>query len=151
FGDVWIGAFEVDRRVGMPESIASGRVTLPFTIAAEKLLSLTGIVDGTSRSAIAGQTPGGFLTFGPYAMLAPGKYEITIEYGPSAGTQKWDVAVGGEGRVVASGVFAPTDDVDARVIVPFDQQGITRALQVRSLFSGIGRLTVRSITIRSRE
>ena len=80
----------------------------------------------------------------------PGKYEITIEYGPSEGAQTWDVAVG-DGRVIASGVFAPTEEVDAKVIVPFDQQGITNGFQVRSLFLGTGRLTVRSISIRARE
>jgi hypothetical protein len=150
FGVLWIGGFEVDRRVSLPDTPANGRVTLPLTIAAENLPSLIGTVDGTSRSAIAGQAPSGYLTYGPYATLVPGKYEVTIEYGPSEGAQTWDVAVG-DGRVIARGVFAPTQEVDAKVIVPFDQQGVTNEFQVRSLFLGTGRLTVRSISIRARE
>jgi hypothetical protein len=149
FGELFVGGFEVDRRVSLPGTIASGRATLPLTIVAERLPSLTGVVDGTSRSAVGGQAPGGFLTYGPYAMLAPGKYEIAIEYGPSAGTQSWDIVTSGE-HPIARGVFTPTEEVNASVIVPFDTQSIASGLQVRSLFSGTGHLTVRSISIHAR-
>ena len=150
FGELFVGGFEVDRRVSLPDTIASGGATLPLTIAAERLPSLTGAVDGTSRSAVGGQAPGGFLTYGPYAMLAPGKYEIAIEYGPSADKQSWDIVTSGE-HLIARGAFAPTEAPNARVIVPFDTQSIAGGLQVRSLFSGTGHLTVRSISIRARE
>ncbi len=149
FGELFVGGFEVDRSVSLPDTIASGGATLPLTIAAERLPSLTGAVDGTSRSAIGGQAPGGFLTYGPYATLAPGNYEIAIEYGPSVGTQTWDIVTSGE-HLIARGVFAPTEEANGRVIVPFDPQRVASGLQVRSLFSGTGHLTVRSISIRAR-
>jgi hypothetical protein len=149
FGELFVGGFEVDRGASLPDTIARGRVTLPLTIAAAKLPSLTGSVDGTSRTATGGQAPGGFLIYGPYAMLVPGAYEIAIEYGPSEGTQIWDIVIG-DGRLIARGVFAPTEESNARVIVPFDTLSAASGLQVRSLFSGTGRLTVRSIGIRVR-
>jgi hypothetical protein len=150
FGELFVGGFEVDRRVSLPDTIAGGRLMLPLAIAAAKLPSLTGAVEGTSRSANAGQAPGGFLTYGPYAMLAPGKYQIAIEYGPSEGAQTWDI-VTGDGHVIARGGFAPAVEANATVTVPLDAQGTVSGLQVRSLFSGAGHLTVRSINIRARE
>jgi hypothetical protein len=149
YGELFVGGFEVDRKVSLPDAVASGPMRLPIAIDAAKLPSLTGGVEGTARTAAAGQAAAGFLTYGPYAMLAPGKYEITIVYGPSEGSQQWDVVA--SGRLIAQGEFAPTMESGATVIVPTELASTGNGLEVHSSFSGSGRLTVRSIGIRARE
>jgi hypothetical protein len=125
----------------------------PFVLklTASQLPSQIGSVDGEARTAIAGNAPAGVLTFGPYAALAAGKYEVQIGYGPSEGGQSWDVVGIGPRQQplnIAAGEFPATVQSDAVLKVPIELKTAVRGLEVRSKFSGSGRLTVRSLGVR---
>ena len=92
--------------------------------------------------ATAGQARPGFVLFGPFASLTKGKYKIEITYGPSEGEQRWEIVVGR--RTIAAGNFASTSETDAAVTVPVELAADVDGFEVRSLFSGNGRLTLRS-------
>ncbi|MEO6570523.1 MAG: hypothetical protein ABIO83_03160 [Ilumatobacteraceae bacterium] len=71
--------------------------------AASTLPGSTGILDGTDRVAIAGRDLTGFLTFGPFDTLRPGRYLLHLNYSSPADTP------------LGLGVFEATTDEGRRV------------------------------------
>ena len=129
----------------------TARPSLILKLTAAELPSQIGSVDGEARMAVAGAAPAGALTFGPYTTLAAGKYEVQIGYGPSRGSQSWDIVGIGPRQQplnIAAGEFPVTEQNDAVLKVPIELKTAVRGLEVRSKFSGSGRLTVRSLRIR---
>jgi hypothetical protein len=146
-GELWVSEFRISKWIGVPLQLKEGqRQPTSVAISAKQLPSLVGNVEGDARVAIGGQTPEGLLSFGPYASMMAGKYLAEIEYGPSEDAQTWDIIVGN--RTIAKGVFDQTSAISARVTVPVELATDTNGFQVRSRFSGSGRLVVRSVIIR---
>lgn len=129
----------------------TARPPVVLKLSASQLPSQVGNLEGESRTAVAGQAPDGVLTFGPYTALAAGRYEVQITYGPSEGDQSFDVVGIGPRQQpvsIAAGDFPATAHNDAVLKVPIELKTAVRGLEVRSRFSGRGRLTVRSLAIR---
>ncbi len=129
----------------------TARPPVVLKLSASQLPSQVGNLEGESRTAVAGQAPAGVLTFGPYTALAAGRYEVQITYGPSEGDQSFDVVGIGPRQQpvsIAAGDFPATAQNDAVLKVPIELKTAVRGLEVRSRFSGRGRLTVRSLAIR---
>ena len=64
----------------------------PIVYPGNVLPGQIGRIEGRSRIAEEGKDKEGFLTYGPYAHLEPGKYKIKLEYSASsAESGSWDI------------------------------------------------------------
>ena len=89
----------------------------PLLIPCSKLFSLVGSVEGGACVAAEG-TIAGYLTYGPYATLDPGRYEVTIRYESEGETGSWDIiSVGGK---LAKGRIPDTRGRAADITVTID-------------------------------
>lgn len=151
-GELWIGELRIWNRMGLPPQIPRRQIEHEG-VPASLLTFNTGHVDGTGRTAHEGDTPAGILTAGPAAGLAPGKYEVVVIYGPSAGEQVWDISsrTSKGVRAIVRGAFKPTQRHDARIIIPIDLARRAQNFEFHSYFSGKGELTMRSLAIRPRD
>lgn len=113
-------------------------------IPAYQMDSQVGTVQGHSRVAMEGTSPGA-LTYGPYASMKPGKYLVTIEYRSQGNTGFWDVVTDRRGLEKANipnsrGALA---DITTTINLPDGAEGF----QVRTFYSGTGRLIVLSLRL----
>jgi hypothetical protein len=148
-GDLWIHGFDVVNRVSLPPTLAKFQARRA-AIPGSALPSLVGRVEGNDRIAMAGETPKGILTYGPYARLAPGKYDILIRYSASSGENLWDVAVNTGADIVQSGTLTDTagEDREMHILVTFSNAVV---LEVRTYYQGVGKLKVSAIGITPRD
>lgn len=117
----------------------------PLLIPCSKLFSLVGSVEGGACVAAEG-TIAGYLTYGPYATLDPGRYEVTIRYESEGETGSWDIiSVGGK---LAKGRIPDTRGRAADITVTIDLPNGADGLETRTMYSGHGRLSVLSLRIR---
>ena len=88
------------------------------------------------------------MTYGPYARLAPGKYDILIRYSASGGENLWDVAVNTGADIVPSGTLADTagENREVHITVTFSS---AVELEVRTHYQGMGMPKVSMIGITS--
>lgn len=114
-------------------------------IPGSKLPSLVGSIEGDTRVAKEG-TPAGCLTYGPYLALDPGRYEVTIKYEAEGKTGSWDV-ISSAGPLTA-GRIPDTHGMIADIAVTIDLPNGAENLEARALYSGHGRLSVKSVGIR---
>jgi hypothetical protein len=148
-GDFWIFGFEVTNRVSLPATLGkfqSRRNAIPGSA----LPSLVGRTEGEARLAIAGETPKGVLTYGPYAGLAPGHYDIVISYRATGGGSSWDVTVNDgndPAHVLQSGELADTGGEERELRVPLTFPGFA-VMEARTFYAGSGTLAVEAIGIR---
>ena len=148
-GDLWIHEFDVVNRVSLPATLAKFQARRA-AIPGSALPSLVGRVEGNDRIAMAGETPKGILTYGPYARLAPGKYDILIRYSASGGENLWDVAVNTGADIVQSGTLADTAGEDREVHITVTFSSVVE-LEVRTYYQGVGKLKVSAIGITPRD
>jgi hypothetical protein len=120
--------------------------SLPILIPAAKLYSIVGTVAGSARVAPEGTAPG-YLTYGPYANLDPGRYEITIKFQAEGDAGHWDVVAGKDAITVANGPVPDSHGKTDDIVVPLDFPKGAEALQVRTVYAGHGRLSVLSLGI----
>jgi hypothetical protein len=118
---------------------------LPLLISGAKLFSLVGNLEDGARVAAEG-TKAGYLTYGPYAALEPGRYEVTIKYESQGETGSWDI-VSASGTL-AKGRISDTQGMAAEIAVTLDLPSGAASLEARTLYSGHGRLSVFSVGIR---
>ena len=116
----------------------------PLLMPAPKLPSSVGSVEAGRRVATMG-TNAGYLTYGPYVMLAPGRYKVTIKYESEGEAGSWDVVSIAE--VLAKGSISDTHGVAAEIVVTVDLPNGANDVQVRMFYSGHGRLAVESLSI----
>ena len=114
-------------------------------IQGSKLPSLVGRSDGSARVAAEGMNAG-YLTFGPYATLNPGNYQVTMKYESEGETGSWDIvtSVG----VAAKGGIPDSHGMVADITVTLDLPNGTQLFETRTLYSGHGRLSILSLEIR---
>ena len=117
----------------------------PLVIPGAKLLSLVGVEEGNARVAVEG-TNAGYLTYGPYAMLSPGRYEITLKYSADGDTGSWDITA--MGTVLAKGSIPNTSGATMDVVTTIDLLKDTQNFEVRAFYSGHGRLAIESLSIK---
>ena len=145
-GPFWVYEVALDAAVHVPDW-RTGMQPERSAIPAAKLDSLTGSVDGTSRVARARADGGGYLTFGPYAVAAAGRYVARIRYS-AEGDQAFDIQDPDHGDMpFAKGLLRSTGGSPAVLEIPFDLAADEPALEVRTMFSGRGSLKVDSIGI----
>lgn len=142
--------FEASNRISVPPQFTQFKRP-ELTIPAAALPSTFGpeTIAGDKRE-IANQASAGYLTFGPYASIARGRYRVIIRHGQVFGAQEWDVVApfpGQGSRVLANGVFPVTDKEDAQVAVEIDVPQDVLNLEVRTRFAGQGALVVDGISI----
>lgn len=119
--------------------------TSPRLIPAAKLPSSVGTVVGSTRVATE-NTNAGYLTFGPDASLSPGRYEVTVKYESEGETGSWDIV--STAGVLAKGSTPNTHGAVADMAVTVDVPKGAEDFQVRTFYSGHGRLAVLSLGIR---
>jgi hypothetical protein len=116
----------------------------PLLIPAPRLPSLVGSVEAGRRVATIG-TNAGYLTYGPYVMLDPGRYRMTIKYESEGDAGSWDVVSIAE--VLAKGSISDTHGLAAEIVVTVDLPNGANDVQVRMFYSGHGGLAVESLSI----
>ncbi len=145
-----VAQFEATNRISVAAPFTKFKRT-ELTVPAAALPSTFGseVIVGDRRK-IEKQAAAGYLTFGPYASIAKGRYRVVIKHGEVSGGQEWDVVAPfpGEGfRVLAKGVFLVTDKDGAQVAVEIDVPQDVLNLEVRTRFAGRGVLAVDGISI----
>ncbi len=121
----------------------------PRTIEASRLKVSQGVVEGTDVVVRPG-TPPGFVTFGPYVPLDPGRYTLTLSYTASAPPPE---TVGGfEAFAAAQGSAADvelpgTGGRPSEITLPFESVDGADPWEFRTTFTGVGSLTVDKITL----
>lgn len=148
---VHVFEFEASNRIGFPAAFAqfqAQRAAIPAAMLPSTLGS--GTVSGDGRLA-NGKSGAGYLNFGPYAMLAAGKYQVVFTYGPVIGRQGWDVVgldqATGRKRMLAEGVFPETEKAGQLMTVDIDLPGSVMNFETRTQFFGKGTLGVAAIGI----
>ncbi len=116
----------------------------PVLIPGSKLPSLVGIVEAGARVALEG-TGAGYLTYGPYAILDPGHYEVTIKYESEGQTGSWDIITAA--GILAKGSIPDTRGTAADIVATIDLPNGAEAFEARTLYSGHGRLSVLNLAI----
>ena len=90
-------------------------------------------------------TNAGYLTCGPYVMLDPGRYKVTMKYESEGEAGSWDVVSIAE--VLAKGSISDTRGAAAEIVVSLDLPNGAKDFQVRMFYSGHGRLAVERLSI----
>lgn len=119
----------------------------PLRILGSQLPSLVGSVEDSARVATEGTSPG-FLAFGPYAVLDPGRYEVTIKYKSVGATGTWDIVSVSGSNVLAKGNIPDSSGASGDIVVHIDLPNGVEDLEARTFYSGYGRLSVLSVEIR---
>lgn len=117
----------------------------PLLIWGSRLPSLVGSIQGDKRAAADG-TNAGVLTYGPYATLNAGRYEVTIKYESESEAGSWDVI--STAGVLATGSIPDSHGAVGDIVVTIDLPNDANDFQVRTFYSGHGRLAVESLRIK---
>lgn len=127
----------------------------PFwSVTPDYLPSQVGSLINTGRIASEGETSAGYLTYGPYAMLLAGKYEITLEY-ESGGTATpraphFDIAYDLGKRVVAGADLPPSNSNNGifKYRFPVDKEmSMSKPFEFRIWYPGSGNLMIKRLTV----
>ena len=116
----------------------------PLLISAPTLPSFVGSVEAGRRVATNG-TNAGYLTCGPYVMLDPGRYKVTMKYESEGEAGSWDAVSIPE--VLAKGSISDTHGAAAEIAVSLDLPNGAEDFQMRMFYSGHGYLAVESLSI----
>lgn len=117
-------------------------------LMAAELPSMTGRAEGTARVAQQGQDEAGFLSYGPYLSLPAGRYEVRLRYLSEGTGHRWDVVKGGARQHLAGGPLPATADAVDTVSVVLDLPDGATDLEVRTVYSGAGRLELYDVQVR---
>lgn len=113
-------------------------------IPADQLDSQVGTVEGHARVATEG-TSHGALTYGPYASMDAGKYQVTIQYQSQGETGVWDVV--SDRTSLVKGPIPDSRGAIADITTTINLPDGAEGFQVRTFYSGHGRLTVFSLRL----
>jgi hypothetical protein len=117
----------------------------PLVIPGAKLPSAVGVAEGNARIAVEGTKPG-HLTFGAFATASRGSYEIVLRYSAEGDVGSWDIT--STGTILAKGSIPNTGGSTTDLIRTIDLPEDTQKLEVRTFYSGHGRLVVESLSIK---
>jgi hypothetical protein len=128
--DVYVYSFNISRS--------------PLVMPATKLPSSVGLIKASVRVAPEG-TDAGYLTYGPYATLNPGRYGVTVKYEAEGESGSWDVV--STAGILAKGSIPDTRGAAAEIAVTVDLPDGADDFEVRMFYSGHGSLAVVSLSI----
>ncbi|MGD9661370.1 MAG: hypothetical protein AB7U63_08855 [Porticoccaceae bacterium] len=107
----------------------------------------SGVVVGQSRVAEQAVAPAGALTYGPYANFSRGSYRIGIHYSAVGEGHGWDIIANQGAEVVTGGALPASSDQPSQQWVDLVlNQGLSD-VEIRTFFSGQGRLEIHTIEI----
>ena len=110
-----------------------------------------GRIEGRSRIAEEGKDKEGFLTYGPYAHLEPGKYKIKLEYSASsAESGSWDIIYTREPHWIIGEKLPLRENGLISHSITVLKEDIGKTLEIRTKYSGRGTLKVSKIVIKKR-
>ena len=116
--------------------------------SADKLPTQTGKLEN-GRLVPAEKSRPGFLSFGPYATLPPGRYHYGIRYAShSSGSHtvgSWDIVAGAVN--IRSGTLRGTEQRIERIEGTFEMGGSGTPVEIRTFFEGDGDLQVIGIAL----
>jgi hypothetical protein len=118
-----------------------------FYRKADKLPSQTGIIKGSHRLAHSSESKEGFLTFGPYVDISPGRYILTLTYATHTESHWWDAVSFREGKIVslAQGNLPDTKGKVSDLKVEMELSETAKRFEMRTYFSGQGDLEVHKV------
>lgn len=123
----------------------------PIVYPGNVLPGQIGRIEGASRIAEEGKDKEGFLTYGPYAHLEPGKYRIKLEYSAtSAESGSWDIIYTGEPHWIIGENLPLRENglISHKITVSKEERGKT--LEIRTKYSGRGTLKISKIIVKKR-
>lgn len=135
-----------------------GSAALRSSIAwnGDELLGLVGQAANGGRTAQSARgDAAGFLSYGPYLSVGPGRYHFTLQYrsdgAPGQEAGWWDVLAHGAGpqaeRQLMTGKLEGSTDEERVIEGDFDIVAPGTSVEIRTFFSGVGKLEVRKITL----
>jgi len=147
------------KRMSTPQRVVAPKIaeassehpSTKFFYSASELPSSIGTTTGNARLASDASEQPGFLTFGPYITLPAGKYHVLLQYEASGNegaiAGHWDIgrfnSPGNEWALHNENLDSSRQTANAIINLP---EGVS-GLEVRTFFSGSGRLSVKSIEI----
>ena len=117
-------------------------------ILGSKLPGGTGRLEGRVRTAFAGRDLPGVLTYGPYAHLEPGVYDVKLKY--SASSEKsgaWDLIFAGKEVSLKKGVLPKQESGWFRENLSIHEGETHKGLEFRVWYTGEGTLQVEEMVI----
>ena len=112
------------------------------------------VTQSNFRKSIQGEDKAGHLTFGPYATLPSGEYEMKIEYISSLSTSEiagyWDIVslTKSGSKILKRDNISGTNKNSMSVVSNFTWSELHKSkIEIRSFYNGVGDLTIKSLTI----
>lgn len=115
----------------------------------DKLPSQVGIVKDGYRFARDGEANEGFLTFGPYVEVSPGRYTINLSYSTNAELNWWDI-VSKKNETITTVMRGNLHNTNGRITeigIKVDLSEKMNDLEFRTYFSGKGDLSVHKLSM----
>ena len=140
---------EIPRDTGIVEHFGLERESSRRVFPARVLPSRTGELTEEGRRASPGDSRG-FITYGPYAHLWPGRYSIAVEYqllNSAEGSSRWEVTAERGAKTLHSATFETTGSEVKTSTVEFALEESAANIELRAFYGGEGTLTVRSVVL----
>ena len=141
---------------GIPFGPGAAALRTSITWTGEQLLGLVGrAVDGGRTAQAANGDLAGFLTYGPYLSVGPGRYHFTLHYRSDSEPEQeagwWDVFAHGSGlqaeRKLIEGKLDGSAGKERVIEGDFYITAPGTSIEIRTFFSGSGQLEVKRITM----
>lgn len=118
-----------------------------YQMAAHDLPGTVGRVESLSRIAKAGSDAAGYLTYGPYISVPPGRYQATISYTATEPGNKWDAGKFNDAAALINLAKGDLPPGNREVKFLFETGKNVPGFEIRTWFGGRGMFSVHKIQL----
>jgi hypothetical protein len=130
---------------------ATGTLSLPITWPADSLPRALGLPGAQQSVDVPPHSSPGFVTYGPYVDLPPGRYEAELTYSSDSPSSNivggFDVVYGSLPTEVTIATMNGTGGLESKLVVPFEVAGTEDDWQFRTTWAGTSQFTVNAIRL----
>jgi len=116
-----------------------------YAAAAHELPGAVGKASAGSRVAEAGTDPAGYLSYGPYIALPPGRYQGVISYTATEPGNKWDVGLFNDPEKLATLAAGEVAPGKGELKFTFETRKKLSSFEIRTWFGGRGTFAIHKI------
>lgn len=117
--------------------------------AAAELPGEVGQVEAQSRVAEAGRDKTGYLSYGPYITLPPGRYQVTVSYTATEAGNKWDAGRFNNPQQLATLAAGDVPPGSGELKFSFETRSSVPDVEIRTWFGGHGVFKVHQIRMQA--
>jgi hypothetical protein len=118
-----------------------------YLMAAHELPGDVGKVESLSRVAEAGRDASGYLSYGPYIKVPPGRYQVVISYSSTDAGNRWDAGRFNDPKKLANLAAGDVPVGSGELKFSFEIKKNVADFEIRTWFGGRGTFTVRQIRL----